>query len=64
MSPFRFYITDTNDGSLQGTDDEQTAKDYAESEDYFVVDAPLCVWLQPGGEREEVHEIKDIGPSE
>lgn len=64
MSPFRFYITDADDGSVQGTNDEQTAKGYAESEQYFVVDAPMGMWLQPDNNQEEVQEIKDLGPQD
>lgn len=34
----RYYITDLVDGCIKGTNDEQTAKDFSQSEDYYVDD--------------------------
>jgi hypothetical protein len=56
---FRFYITDTADGSIRGTNDELIARDYAESEDNFVVDTETGMWLQPDDGQEEVKEADD-----
>ena len=49
---FRYYITDTFDGAIVGTDDDQKAKDYAASEDFFVVDTSTGMWMQPDGAQE------------
>ena len=56
---FRFYITDVNDGSIRGTNDEDIAHNYAESEDNFVVDTETGTWWQPDDSQEEVHEADD-----
>jgi hypothetical protein len=42
---FRFYITSTFDGSITGTDSEEIARNYAQSEECFVVDAETGIWL-------------------
>lgn len=55
---FRFYITDTNEGSIRGTNNEELAEEIAESEDYFVVDTKMGEWIVAEGEREKVQEIK------
>jgi len=47
--PYRYIITNTFEGRVEGTNDEQTARDLAESEDYFVVDAHRGRWLTPRG---------------
>ena len=44
----RFYIVDTNDGEVRGTDNKTTAKEYAESEDHFVIDSETDKWLISG----------------
>lgn len=53
---FRFYITDLFDGVINGTNDENTASEYAVSSDFFVVDSELGVWLTEDG-KEEVNEV-------
>lgn len=53
---YRYYITDTYDGCVKGTDDEEVATGFAESEDYFVVDAERGEWLTSNGERTPVPE--------
>ena len=42
----RFYIVDTLDGAVRGTDSETVAKEYAQSEDFFVIDSKTDKWLQ------------------
>jgi hypothetical protein len=42
---FRFYITDTFNGSVVGTDDKEQAQNYAQVEEYFVVDTETGTWL-------------------
>lgn len=39
MSKYRYYITDTNQGLILGTNDVGMALQYAASDEYFVVDA-------------------------
>lgn len=35
---FRFYITDLCDGTVKGTNNSKVARDFANSDDHFVVD--------------------------
>ena len=42
---FRFYITDLVDGDIKGTNDEELARQYAYSEDFFIVDTETGMWL-------------------
>ena len=56
---FRFYITDTFEGQIVGTDSEATALNFATNEDYFVVDTETGRWLQSGSESAEV-EASDV----
>ncbi len=53
---FRYYISDLGNGNVAGTDSEQTARDFAQSEEYFVVDAKTGLWLT----NDLDVEIKDI----
>lgn len=50
---FRYYITDTFNGRILGTEDSQLAEEYAKSEDYFVVDTFTGVWLTADFDRAE-----------
>lgn len=52
----RFYITDLNAGGILGTDDPETARAYAASEDNFVVDAELGEWLTSDQSAQPVEE--------
>jgi hypothetical protein len=56
---FKFYITDTVDGSVCGTNDEGIARDYAENEENFVVNAETGMWLMPDDREEPVREADD-----
>jgi hypothetical protein len=51
---YRFIITNTLEGQMEGTNDELVARDLAESEDYFVADVVNGRWLVPGGGDQEV----------
>lgn len=53
---FKYYITDTGQGVVRGTNDEQIAEDLAESEECYVVDVTDNLWVQPEGISEEVKE--------
>lgn len=48
---FRFIITNTYDGELQGTDEIKQAQKFAKNEDYFVYDSETGEWLQENGNR-------------
>lgn len=54
---FRYYITDSENGIVKGTDYESLAQKFAASYDYFVVDSETGEWLQPNGLRFPVKEI-------
>lgn len=51
---FRYYITNTFDGCIEGTDSTEDANDFAQSEDFFVVDSQTGEWMHPDGERVKV----------
>lgn len=55
---FRYYITDTTNGEVKGTNEESIAKDFASSEDYFVVDVQENLWLTENGTAVEIEEYK------
>ena len=49
---FRFIITNTMDGNVRGTNDEEVARDFAQGEDFFVVDVESGTWLTTDGDEE------------
>lgn len=53
---YKFYITDTFDGQVVGTNDEQKANEFSQTEDFFVVDSEKGLWLTPEG-KIEVKEL-------
>ena len=55
---FRFYIAAQHEGWVQGTNDEEKAKAFAESWDYIVIDSENGKALMPGA---ELSEIKEVG---
>ena len=53
---FQYLIISTFDGSVVGTNDDKIAKEFAQAEDYFVLDAKTnCVLI--GDETEEIKEF-------
>ena len=54
---FRFYITGLYGNSIRGIDSEDQAKEYAEFDNFFVVDTLHGLWLRPGNTSEEVTKI-------
>ena len=54
---FRFIITNTFTGSLQGTNNAETAHSLSECEDFFVYDSEKKAWLSMG-EYVEIPEIE------
>lgn len=57
MAKFRFIITDTLDGCLKGTNDEEAAQNLARSEDFFVYDSQEGVWIDSALEMQELKEV-------
>jgi tmRNA-binding protein len=53
---FRYYITDTIDGMVVGTDSKEVADNYALSEEYYVVDSEEGTWLLDGGEVKSIEQ--------
>ena len=64
MAKFKYYITDIINGEVVGTDDRDLATNYAESEDFFVVDAEAGQWIQTDGEVVDVESARDIEEEE
>ena len=56
---FRYYITNPFTGRVEGTNSEEDAKNFANCEDYFVIDSESGKWMLPGGETEEVENASD-----
>lgn len=54
---YKFYITDTFDGAIRGTDSEEVALDASHSEDYYVLNAETGQWIVDG-EPSEVSEFR------
>lgn len=61
LMQYRFFVTDLFDGTVHGTNDEVLARDYAQSEDFFIVDAVSNVWIQPDGTDLPITELPPIG---
>lgn len=57
---FRYYITDTFQGEILGTNSNELAKTFAECEDYFVVDCETAKWMTPF----EVLDVAECLPSQ
>ena len=60
MPKFRYIITNTFDGKLEGTDDETTAKITADNEDSFVYDTKTGLWLDANGVQHELTEAPKL----
>lgn len=58
LRQFRFYITDTMNGEVLGTDDIAFAKETAQCEDYFVVDTLHSEWLLSNGDTRHVKDAR------
>lgn len=53
---FRYYITNTFDGCMEGTNSGDKANELAACEEYFVVDTETGEWLNASGERMQIEE--------
>jgi hypothetical protein len=56
MARFRYIITSVIDGDMKGIDDEDSAFQYAQSEDFFVYDSKDAVWIDSELARQELRE--------
>lgn len=56
---FRYYITNLHVGAIEGSNSLDVAENFANSEDYFVVDSETGQWLQSDGGRVEVVDCED-----
>jgi hypothetical protein len=52
---FRFYIADTFNGSIKGTDDIEKAVEFSECDEFYVLDAETGESIV-SGERREIKE--------
>ena len=64
MAKFKYYITDITNCEVVGTDDRDLATNYAESEDFFVVDAEAGQWIQTDGEAVDVELARNVEEEE
>ncbi len=60
---YRYYISDPFYGGMTGTNDEKTARYYASSDDYFVVDTETGVQLACSDSIDDL-EVPEAKPSE
>ena len=61
MAKFRYYVTDTMNGMVFGTDDSMIAGNCQLSQDYFVVDSDKGIWLMVNGDGElDSKEIEEL----
>ena len=58
MAKFAYYVTNTFDGKIEGTDDRAVAQSFAEAEEFFVVEAATGTWLLPDGDTQDVEPIQ------
>lgn len=60
MAKFRYYVTDLFEGCVKGTDDRVVAMQFAESDDFFVVDTETGEWMMEGGECQPVKPYEGL----
>ena len=53
---FRYYITNTFNGDVEGTNNTDKAEELAACEEFFVVDSDSGEWLQASGNRVPVED--------
>lgn len=61
---YRFLIYDEFDGAHKGTNDEKLARNYAEVDEYHVVDAERGVTILPPGYDEAESPVEGLGHNE
>lgn len=54
---FRYYITNTFDGCIEGTNDTERAEELSACEEFFIVDTDTGEWVR-SGERVQIKESK------
>lgn len=47
---FRYYVVDLDEGMVMGTDSTEQAAEFADAEEYFVIDSQEGMWMLPDGE--------------
>lgn len=56
---YQYIIVDLIDDTVKGTNNAEEAREYAEDENFFVIDVSNGVWLVEGG---KVNVIDEAGP--
>ena len=56
MAIFTYYITNTFNGEIEGTNDDSKAEELSQCEEYFVVDSRTGERLCANGERVSIEE--------
>jgi hypothetical protein len=57
VSKYAYYIVDTMNGNVVGTDDASKARNLATSDDYFVIESETGRWLCEDGTPRNIKEI-------
>jgi hypothetical protein len=55
---FRYYIGDVKKAEWLGTNDQDLAHDLSLSDDFFVIDSELGIWLDGSKEKTEIKEFE------
>ena len=55
---FRYYITDTNNGIVSGTNDPDLARELSLSTDFFVVDTDSGQLLNANGNQFDIQDLE------
>lgn len=53
---FKFLIIDLSEGSVSGTNEEIVAKEFAQSDDYYVVNTETGIWMMDESNSKEIKE--------
>jgi hypothetical protein len=51
---FRYYVVELDEGKVLGTDSSEEAEQFADAEEYFVIDSQEGMWMLPDGESTEI----------
>lgn len=57
---FNYYIIDTFNNDVKGTNSKSVAEDFAQVEEYFVVQTETGRWILPGNDSVEVKAIPAV----
>lgn len=53
---FKYYIIDLQEGAVTGTASDKVAKEFSQSDDFFVVDSEIGQWLMDDHNKVEIKE--------